>query len=258
MGVRMHNTPLRLAFLAAAILGIATAAAPARAQGFFDDLYPGFFTLQKPGTLNLTGFAGGYGSNTYGTIQEGFQFEQSLTPYIGAVGRVTGYELFEGGGFANPLNPGNSHEARLNFARFQGGVDLNLYPGTHLYILGGKDAGDSHANNIEGDFSSWLFLHSLHPVNFSFSASHGYENGVTSSSIDLQTIVASTEKWIFLAGGGGAIYGGGFVSGVAGQGGPDLGCYYRPWNIGFSAQAGYGAADQYGQLTIYKQLTIFE
>jgi hypothetical protein len=101
-------------------------------------------------------------------------------------------------------------------------------------------------------------LHSLHPINFSFSAIHNYENRVTSSSIDLQAILASTRKWIFMAGGGGAIYGGGFIGGVEGQGGPDLGAYYRPWNVGVSAQAGYGAAHQYGQLSIYKQLTIFE
>ncbi len=256
--VRMHK---RLQYLACALATLACVTlvqTNASAAGFFDDLYPGFFTIQRPGTLNLIGFTGGYVSDKYGTVQEGFQFEQSVTPYIGAVGRITGYQLWEGEGFDNPLNPGTGHEARLNFARFQGGVDLNLYPGTHLFILGGRDAGNSHASTIEGDFSTWLFLHSLHPVNFSFSSNHNYENSVTSTSVDLQAIVLSTRRWIFLAGGGGAFYVGGFIPDLQGQGGPDLGVYYRPWNIGASAQAGYGAAHQYGQLSIYKQLTFFE
>jgi hypothetical protein len=166
--------------------------------------------------------------------------------------------LWEGEGFDNPLNPGTGHSARLNFVRFQGGVDLNLYPGTHLFLLGGRDAADSHASTIEGDFSTWLFLHSMHPINFSFSSNHNYQNSVTSTSMDLQAILLSTEKWILLAGGGGAFYAGGFVPDLEGQGGPDLGVFYRPWNIGVSAQAGYGAAHQYGQLSVYKQLTIFE
>src|SRR5215831_16301295 len=107
-------------------------------------------------------------------------------------------------------------------------------------------------------FRAELTLPFIRALISSFSAVHNYENGVTSSSIDLQAIVRSTRKWIFMAGGGGAIYGGGFISGVEGQGGPDLGVYYRPWNVGVSVQAGYGAAHQYGQLSIYKQLTIFE
>lgn len=254
----MHKLMVKLTCLAAGIVTMLSVATAASAEGFFDDIYPGFFTIQKPATLQLTGFGGGFISDKYGTLQEGVQFEQSVTPYIGAVGRVTGYQLWEGEGFDNPLNPGTGHQARLNFARFQGGADFTLYPGTHLFILGGRDAGDSHASTVEGDFSTWLLLHSLHPINFSFSANHNFENSVTSSSIDLQAIVRSTRKWIFLAGGGGAIYGGGFISGVEGQGGPDLGVYYRPWNLGISGQAGYGAAHQYGQLSIYKQLTIFE
>lgn len=254
----MHKLTLRLTFSLAGFVAVVALATAASAQSFFEDIYPGFFTLQEPPSLNLTGFGGGFVSDKYGDLQEGVQLEQSVTPYIGAVARVTGYQLWEGQGFDNPLSPGTGHQARLNFVRFQGGADFNLYPGTHLFILGGGDAVASHAATVEGDFSSWLFLHSLHPINFSFSAIHNYENRVTSSSIDLQTIVASTRKWIFMAGGGGAIYGGGFISGVEGQGGPDLGVYYRPWTLGVSAQAGYGAAHQYGQLTIYKQLTIFE
>ena len=58
---------------------------------------------------------------------------------------------------------------------------------------------------------------------------------------------------MLLAGAGGVIYGGGFVSGVAGQGGPDLGVYYRPWQIGLDAQGGYGSPNGYGQITLYKQ-----
>src|SRR5262249_33878062 len=106
---------------------------------------------------------------------------------------------------------------------------------------------------------TWFFLHSLHPVNFSFASVHNFQNEVTSTSIDIQAIITSTENWIFMAGAGGAMYFGGFVADTGeGQGGPDLGIYYRPWQMGVSAQAGYGSPHQYGQISIYKQLTFFE
>src|SRR5271166_5234917 len=116
-------------------------------------LYPGFFELQTPGRLDAMLFSGGYISDQYGVVQEGFQLEQSITRYVGAFGRVTGYELFVGSNFGSPLSPDGSHSARFNFGRAQGGLDFTLYPGTRLYISGGKDFADSHADVIEGDFS---------------------------------------------------------------------------------------------------------
>lgn len=257
-----RKLPSRLVTLLIAVVtaigATVVAARPAAAEDFFDSTYPGFFTLQDPGRVDVIGFGGGYASDKYATIQEGFQLEQTITPYISAVARLTGYQLFEGAGFDNPLNPGTGHQARLNFGRAQGGVDLTIYPGTHVYVLGGKDFGDSKATDIEGDISSWLFLHSEHPINLSTSTMYNYENDVTSMSVDLQAIVASTNHWIFMAGGGGAFYMGGFLTSVEGEGGPDLGLYYRPWQMGFAAQAGYGSAHQYGQISFYKQLSFFE
>lgn len=263
-----------LAALGALALALAIAA-PAHAQFKPANIYPGFDTIQQPGRFDLLGFGGGYVSDKYATTQQGIQFEQSITPYIGAVGRVTGYQLWIGSGFDNPLDPGTGHFPRLNFGRFQGGADFNLYPGTHLFVLGGKDVGDSSATSVEGDFSSWLFLHSLHPINLSFASIYNWENGVSSNEVDVQAILKSTEHWIFLAGVGGAFYVGGFLesspseagspasaspSGVGpqGQGGPDVGLYYRPWRIGVSVQAGYGNAHQYGQISLYKQLDFLE
>jgi hypothetical protein len=232
-----------------AIVGVSSA----RAQNL-TNFYPQFFTIQEPGQFSLTGFGGGFVSDKYADTQQGVQFEQSVTPYVGVFGRVTGYQLWIGGGFDNPLAPGTGHQTRLNFGRLQGGVDLTVYPGTHLFLSGGHDVGDSDGYLVEGDFSSWLFLHSHHPINFSFSSQHDFQNGITSTEIDLQTVLKSSEKYMVLAGGGGAMYNGGFLgSSAAGQGGPDLGFYYRPWRLGFSAQAGYGTAHQYVQLSMYKQ-----
>ncbi len=243
-----------IVIVATALLAMLAGSSPARAQDL-TNFYPQFFTIQRPGQFSLTTFAGGFASDKYADTQQGVQFEQSITPYIGLFGRATGYELWIGQGFDNPLAPGTGHFSRLNFGRFQGGFDLTLYPGTHLFLSGGHDAGDSDASIVEGDFSSWLLLHSHHPVNFSFSSFHNFQNGITSTEIDLQTVLKSSEKYMILAGGGGAMYNGGFLgSSAAGQGGPDLGFYYRPWRIGFSAQAGYGTAHQYGQLSMYKQL----
>lgn len=251
-------TPYRYGVIVAAVLGLLWLGAPARAQGptsvsSTSGLYPNFFEVQSPGNFSLTMFGGGFGSDKYGTLQEGVQFEQSVTRYIGVVGRLTGYQLFEGEGFDNPLDPGTGHKARLNFGRFQGGLDMALTPALHFYLFGGGDAGDSHAATIEGDISSWLLLHTHHPLNLLATGGHDFQNGVTSSSIDLRTVVFSSEEYLLMAGGGGAIYGGGFVTTVSGEGGPDLGVYFRPWRMGLDIQAGYGSAHQYGQVAFYKQ-----
>ena len=234
-----------------------TSAPDAHAQ-WFEDTYPGFFSLQSPGLLQATIFGGGFVSDKYGVLQEGVQVEQSVTPYVGFFGRATGYQLWIGQGFESPLAPGSGSFPRLNFGRFQGGTDFTISPGTHLYVSAGHDVADSDATIVEGDFSSWLFLHSRHPINGSFSSIYDWQNGVESSEIDLQAILLSTEKYMILGGVGGAMYFGGFLSNAQGQGGPDLGFYYRPWQIGVSAQAGYGNAHQYGQISMYKQLSWFE
>ncbi len=244
---------------AAALAAITVGSSSARAQYSPSDLWPDFWELQQPGQFSVLGFAGGFVSDKYGTVQEGFQLEQSVTRYVGVFGRLTGFQLWEGEGFDNPLNPGTGHQARLNFGRAQGGIDINPFTGTHLFLSGGKDFGDSHAEVIEGDLSTWFLLHSRNPVNLSFDTIYNYQNHITSSAIDIQAIVLSREKYMVTAGAGGAWYHGGFLTGGDdGQGGPDLGFYYRPWQVGFSAQAGYGSAHQYGQITMYKSLNFAE
>jgi hypothetical protein len=222
-------------------------------------LYPNFFQVERPGQLQLTLFGGGFESDRNEITQEGFQLEQSITPYIGAFGRVTGYQGWVRGNRVSPFDPSGS-SSRFNFGRFQGGIDFTLYPGTDLFVSGGGDAGNAHGGLIEGDFSSWLLPHTTHPLNFSFSSLHTFGNQVTSSEIDLQMLLLSREKWMVLGGAGGAIYGGGFIQGTAvGQGGPDLSVYYRPWRLGVSGQFGYGtAAHNYAQLSVYKQLNFTE
>jgi hypothetical protein len=242
----------RIASFLGLLLCAGLTAAP-RADAQAENLYPGFFRFQRPEVLDLILYGGGFGSPKYGTIQEGLQLEQTVTPYFGLVGRVTGYQLWVGDNFANPLAPGKQHSARLNFARLEGGGEFALFPGTRLFVLGGGDAGDSHAAVIEGDLSSWIFSHSQHPLNFSLSANHDYENHVTSAEIDLRMVAWSSETFLFTAGGGGAIYQGGLISSAAGQGGPDLGIYLRRWGFGIDVQAGYGNVDGYGQVSFIKQ-----
>ena len=280
--VGYNSTGARIGrFLAVAVIALAIVFTDGVANAQLTDLYPNFWSLETPGELQATLFGGGFVSDHYGTTQEGFQLEQSITPYIGVFGRATSYQLFVKHNQLNPFVPTNGHQAQYFFGRFQGGLDFALYPGTNFYLSGGKEAGDSTSTLIEGDFSSWVMPHSRHPLNISFSSIHTFKNGVTSSEIDFQWILKSTTNWLFLGGAGGAIYGGGSsptggtlmcqhlgqynqqcVVGppgsqsrpINGQGGPDLGFYYRPWRLGLSAQFGYGAANNYGQLSIYKQL----
>ena len=227
------------------------AGAPAPVQSPYAD----FFKLARPSEFSLTVFTGGFRSDKYATTDEGFQFEQRITNYIGAVGRVTGYQLFIGEGFDDPLDPGNGHRARYNFIRMEGGLDFEIYPLTHFFFFGGTDLGDSSAGIIEGDFSSWMRVYSKHPVNAAFSTSYDSQNHVTNSEIDLRVVGYSTESYLLLVGGSGSVYGGGFVSGLEGQGGPGFGGYYTPWQTGIDLQAGYGSSGVFGQINLYKSLS---
>jgi hypothetical protein len=231
--------PRRFKALLAAIFALALGGSePASADS-------GFFNLTSPEHLSLALFISGYGSDKYGTTHEGFELQQSVTDRVSLVARAVAYHIYQGTGFDNPILPAAKSSAR-NFGRFQGGIDLTPFPGVSLVLLGGEDVGDSHAPVVEGDFSSWLLPHSFHPINFSFSASHYYENEVTSSRIDLRAILVSTAQFMLLGGVGGAIWGGGSVGNAKGQGGPDFGIFVRRWHASIDLQAGYGSSHTYG------------
>ncbi len=247
--MRVKPLPLLIAILAIAALG--TARAQTAPQTVIP-AYADFFTIQRPGDLSVNLFGGGFGSDKYGTTDQGIELEQSITPYLGAVGRVTGYQLYVGGGFDNPLDPGTGHHARFNFARLQGGLDIQPYPLCHLSLLGGADAGDSDAAVVEADFSAWVNTYSRHPVNISGNVSYDYENHVTDSEIDLRAVVLSREKYLLLAGVDGSIFGGGNLAGIEGQGGPALGGYFRPLQAGIDVAAGYGSSHAYIQVNLVK------
>jgi hypothetical protein len=235
---------------AAAVLLVASAAL---AQTTAAPPSPGSFSLLHPGNLSLTLLAGGYISSDYGVTEQGLQAEQSITPVIGLIGRATGYQLYIEDNFDNPLNPGTGHKARYNFARLQGGLDFHIGETSYLSILGGGDVADSTAGSVEGDFSTWLLAHTQHAVNLAVSSIYTSENNVVANEIDLRAIAYSTESYVLMAGGGGAIYAGGFVHGATGQGGPIFGIFLPEWRAGLDIQAGYGSASEFGEITIYKQ-----
>ena len=160
-----------------------------------------------------------------------------------------------------PLAPATfAHQARLNFARLQAGVELALYPGTTLYLWR-RRRGDASAAVIEGDYSGTaLFTHTHHPINFSFSASHDYENHVTSSEIDLRMVAFFDRK----------------LSRHLWRRRPDIPgrtnhpvpadvepdrisrFYFRKWGFGVDVQGGYGTAGGFGQLSFIKQFDCVE
>jgi hypothetical protein len=204
-----------------------------------------FFALPNPPHFNWRLFASGYGAEKYGTTHGGFEFDQSVTGACSLIGRVSAYQVYQGTGFDSPLVP-SAHSSSRNFGRFQGGISLVPFPGASFAILGGEDVGDSHAPMFENDFSSWLWMHTPHPANFSYSTNHYYENGVTNGIIDLRTVALSTGQMILLLGAGGAIWGGGTVGQAKGQGGPDAGIFLRAWHMSIDLQAGYGSSHTYG------------
>jgi hypothetical protein len=213
-----------------------------------------FFEFANPQRFDLRLFVSGYGAEKYGTTHEGFELDQTVTGALGIVARVSGYQIYQGTGFDSPLTP-SAHSAPRNFGRFEGGIQIVPFPGASFVMLGGEDVGDSHAPMFENDFSSWLWLHSRHPLNFSYSTNHYYQNGVTNGLIDLRTVAVSTGQMILLLGAGGAIWGGGTVGQAKGQGGPDLGIFLRGWRASIDLQAGYGSSHTYGTVSLSRDFS---
>jgi hypothetical protein len=156
--------------------------------------------------------------------------------------------VYQGKGYNSPFV--TEATGVRTFERLEGGVDLSPTPSILFTLLGGHDVGNSNAALIEGDFSSWWFVYSRHPVNAAFSSIHFYENSVTSTQLDLRTVVYATGRWLLLAGGGGAIWGGGTVGRPNGQGGLDLGLFLRELHTSIDLQSGYGSSHLYGLLSV--------
>lgn len=207
--------------------------------------YSDFFELETPGHFSATLLGSGFGSDQYGATHEGVDLEQTLTRYVGIAGRVVGYQIYQGHGFDTPIVRRRTGQ-QFNFGRAEGGIDLQPFQGTSLRVFGGHDFGDSDAPVVEGDFSSWAGLHSLHPVNFAFTGSHYYNNGLTGGSVDLRTVVLSTAELMLLGGAGGQVWGGGSAVALQGEGGLDLGVFIRSWHLEVDVQGGYGVLHTYG------------
>jgi hypothetical protein len=138
--------------------------------------YSDFFDSANPEHLTLTMFLASIGAESrYAATHEGFELEQTVTPYFGVVARLSGYQGYQGEGWDWP---GAGHDSRpRNFGVLLGGLDFLPFQGTSFKMLGGSDFGDSDRPRIEGDFSSWQWLHSRHPINFAFTGDHFYNNG---------------------------------------------------------------------------------
>lgn len=259
--MRQGNVSKAGAIIAAALLMALFAGLPGECQELpasapdQNDAFARLYTPENPEHLGITLFGGGFASDQYATAEEGFQLEQSITESFGLVGRFTGYQLFVKSGYGNPIAPSSPNHSFYNFGRLQGGISLAPFTGTNLYILGGRDVGASDAVTAEADLTSWFFLQRRHPLNLSVSSIYDTLNQIETDEIDLQTVIYSNEKMTLLAGAGGAVYAGGFVHGLQGQGGGIFGVFFPSWQLGFNAQAGYGSARQYGQLSIVKQFS---
>lgn len=211
--------------------------------------YSDFFTAADPQHFGLTIFTSGMGAEAkYAATHEGFELEQTLTPYINLVGRVSGYQVYTGDGWDTPL-AGRDTRPR-NFGVLQGGLDFLPFQGTSFKMLGGSDVGDSHHSRIEGDFSSWLWMHSRHPVNLAFIGDHFYNNGLDSGAIDIRTIWSSSREVMWLVGAGGQLWAQGGEPNLQKEFGPDLGIMLCQWNLSLDFQAGYGSNHGYGLIGV--------
>jgi hypothetical protein len=210
--------------------------------------------LENPGRFSLRLFAVGYGAEMYGTTQPGFEIDQTVTRAISVIGRAIAYQVYQGSGFDSPLTPGR-HSAPRNFGLIEGGARLSPILGTTFTLLSGDDVGDGDAPVFENDLSSWLWLKSRHPINFSYSTSHYFQNGVTNGLLDVRVVAFSTGRLLLLLGVGGAIWGGGSVGQAKGQGGPDVGFFLREWRVSVDLQAGYGSSRTYGLVSFARSFS---
>jgi hypothetical protein len=231
-----------------AVLLILLIAAEAGAGQFAD-----LFAPPAPGHFDATIFGAGYGSEKYGATHAGVELEQSLTRGIGVVARLSGYQLYDGSGFDNPIKPAPGQKRPFYFGRFAGGIDLAPWTSTHLVVLGGRDVGDSNSSSIAAEFSTWSFVHSRHPANLSLGFNHYYENEVFNGLIDIKLVCFSTRTMMLLAGAGSAIWGGGTALGPKVQVGPDIGLYLRRFKTRLDLQTGYGSDHVYGLLSFSRQ-----
>ena len=227
------------AIVLAALAAVSAQAAP----------YSDFFTSANPQHFSLTTFASGIAAaSKYTATHEGFELEQTLTPYVSLVGRISGYQIYQGDGWDTPLA---GHESRpRNFGVLLAGLDFIPFQGTSLKLLGGSDVGDSDRAQIEGDFSSWLWLHSRHPINFAITGDHFYNNALSTGAIDVRTILTSSREAIWLIGGGGQMWDGGDTPHLMKEFGPDLGVVLRGLKTQIDIQGGYGNEGTYGTVAI--------
>ncbi|HEY2663298.1 MAG TPA: hypothetical protein VGI47_03070 [Candidatus Binataceae bacterium] len=216
-----------------------------------------YYQLQTPGHFGATLLASGFGSDQYGATHESVELGQTITRTIGVVGRIIAYQVYNGDGYDTPIDPVRSGQ-QFNFGRGEGGIDLRPIEGTTLRIFGGHDFGDSNAPVVDGDFSSWMGLHSTHPVNVSFTGSHYYNNGKTGGSVDFRAVALSSAELLFVAGAGGQIWGGGQTAGVKGEGGLDLGALIRRWHLEVDLQGGYGVLHIYGIVGVSRHFDFTE
>ena len=241
----MRPRALVKAIIAIMFAILSTRASTARALPYSD-----FFTPANPQHLSLTLFASAIGNESrYAATHEGFQLEQTLNPYVGVVGRVSGYQIYQGAGWDNPLDVHPGTRPR-NFGVFMGGIDLLPFQGTSLTVLGGRDVGDSSGARIEGDFSSWIWFHSRHPINVSFTGDHFYNNGQSSGMVDVRVVMSSSRQMTWLLGAGGQLWGGGSEPHIMKEFGPDLGLFFRQWQTSLDLQAGYGNNHGYGTIAV--------
>ena len=216
-----------------------------------------YYQFETPAHFNATLLASGFGSDQYGATHEIVEVGQTITRTVGVIGRVVAYQIYNGDGYDTPVDPERTGQ-QFNFGRGEGGIDLRPMEGTTLRIFGGHDLGDSDAPVVDGDFSTWMGLHSLHPVNFSFTGSHYYNNGKSGGSVDFRLVTLSTAELLLMTGAGGQIWGGGQTQGVRGEGGLDLGALIRRWHLEIDVQGGYGVLHTYGIVAVSRHFDLTE
>ncbi len=183
-------------------------------------------------------------------IARGGDYPRALTRAIGAAFAMLAAIALAAPAFAQTAGTATAVSGQVQLQR--AGATSNLAQGATVQVGDRITTGPASSATITLTDQSQLEIHDSSTVTIDqhlvgaggrvstqvglvsgLSSLHTWENGVTATEIDLRTVALSTEKFLLLAGAGGAFWVGGITNGSAGQGGPDVTVLYRPWQLGF-------------------------
>jgi hypothetical protein len=221
--------------------------------------YPALSRLGQSEKFDVKAFANASSHDRDTAAQQGVEFEQEVNRYVNLGGRISGnQQVTRGSGkLASFFDSNPSNGSLLKYGRFQGQVRV-ASAGNHFVILGEQDTGDNKASSIEGKFSSRRRQNKRFQVDLSGSVRHDFKTNLTSSAMDVRSVVFTGKNLMVVVGAEGSFYGGGAASLAGGQFGPVIELWLPKWDLPVTASTGYGSTGGFGLLSLSRSFNLTE